>query len=214
MAKKVFLLIWACVLSVLTNPAVLTASDDFVAKMPDFGHTEVLVAAAEVPETAEAAEAPSIGLAGLGTTDYLGGNIGKAADLHSTAPTHVNYQVTSVVGSASEFIRIHQNLSYSDIYRYRKLVYGHNSANLLGNLSSLTGGQIFTLTEGGATTNYQVLNIVYYQNQANGLNNDPALMTQIANTALGYDVALMTCAGTPLEGGNATQRLVVFANAV
>ena len=214
MTKQVFLVLVAAAASVGLNSAILTASDDFSVKLPDFGHHKVLSEATEVPETAEAEPdlAAEAGLIGVGTGAQIFANTPSTPVISAPAP--LNYRVTTVVGSASEFISIHQNLSYSQIYRFEKLIYGHNTANLLGNLSTLTPGQIFTVTEGGTTTNYQVASVVYYQNTETGLNGDPALMTRIAYSALGYDTALMTCAGTPYGNGNATQRLVVFANRV
>ena len=54
-----------------------------------------------------------------------------------------------------------------------------------------------------------------YQKTADGnLEGDPKLMGNIASTALGYDVALLTCAGTPYGNGDASHRLVVFANRI
>ena len=105
------------------------------------------------------------------------------------------------------------NLSYSDIYRYQKLVYGHNSARLLGNLSARYVGETITITEAGVAKTYRVAEIQLYEKTADGrLNGTPMLMNKIARTALGHDVALMTCAGTPDGRGGASHRLVVFAD--
>ena len=211
MAKRVCLLLLGCFLTVCANPAILVADGYFGVKAPDFGHTRALSEAPEVPVTAEAAPiTPSGQLASLAGVNL--GNLASAVSLPAPAP--INYTVTSVVGSVSEFISIHQNLSYSQIYRFESLVYGHNSANLLGNLGTLSPGEIFTITEGGVVQNYQVASVVYYQNTAEGLNGDPTLMSQIAYGALGHSVAVMTCAGQMSSDGNASQRLVVFADLV
>ena len=55
---------------------------------------------------------------------------------------------------------------------------------------------------------------IYRKTEDGNLENDRGLMTRIANTALGYDVALFTCHGTSYGNGDASHRLVVFANAV
>ena len=208
MAKRVCLLLLGCILAVCANPAILVADGHFGIKAPDFGHAEVLSEAPEVPETAE--PAPVAISMPLASPSEL--SLPSAANL--PAPATVNYTVTTVVGSISEFVSIHQNLSYSQIYRFESLVYGHNSANLLGNLGTLAVGQIFTITEANVARNYRVANVVYYQNTAEGLNGDPTLMSQIAYGALGHSVAVMTCAGQMYGNGKASQRLVVFADLV
>ena len=106
-------------------------------------------------------------------------------------------------------------MSYNGLYKFRKMIYGHNSWNLLGNLINRYVGEIFTITEGGVARNYQVMaKQVYKKTGVSSLNNDPGLMTNIATTALGYDVALLTCYGTSYGNGDASHRLVVFANAI
>lgn len=131
------------------------------------------------------------------------------------APAPVNYTVTKFVNSKDEYVALASNLSYSDIYRYQKLIYGHNSARLLGNLSARYIGETFTITEAGETKTYRVADIQLYEKTADGrLNGTPRLMNKIARTALGHDVAMMTCAGTPDGKGGASHRLVVFADAM
>ncbi len=128
-----------------------------------------------------------------------------ATEAQSFVPPAPNFTVTI---NTPEIIA--ENLSPSDIYRFRKLVYAHNT--ILGALHSFAPGQTFTLTENGVTTSYQVSAVVTYANTESGLDGQPDLMGRIAYSALGHSVALMTCAGTPYGNGNATHRIVVFAD--
>lgn len=125
-------------------------------------------------------------------------------------PQIANYNVT--VYSASI---IANGLSYSDIYKTEKLIYGHNSWNLLGNLVNRTQGEVFTITEGGVTRNYVVSDIAVYAKTSDGyLNNNRLLMNNIVHNAMGHDVALMTCYGTAYGNGDASHRLVIYADAI
>lgn len=131
------------------------------------------------------------------------------------APAMANYTVTRPIYTISEYENTAYSLTYTDIYKFNKMIYGHNSWNLLGNLSGRYVGEVFTVTEGGVARQYRVAMVQIYQKTADGfLNGDKRLMGNIANTALGYDVALLTCAGTSYGNGDASHRLVVFANAI
>ena len=125
-------------------------------------------------------------------------------------PRIINYTVGVHTGEI-----VAHNLSYSTLYKTDKLIYGHNTANLLGNLGSLGVGSNFTVTDGGVTTTYRVSAKVMYEKTADGyLNSDPYLMGSIMQTAMGHNLALMTCAGTSYGNGDASHRLVVYADPV
>ena len=130
------------------------------------------------------------------------------------APQMANYTVSFYINTKEEYINTYQNLSYSGIYKFSKMVYGHNTWNLLGNLVNRYAGEVFTVTEGGVTREYRVADVQIYRKTENGLEDDPRLMTRIATTALGHDLALLTCYGTSYGNGDASHRLVVFADAI
>ena len=80
---------------------------------------------------------------------------------------------------------------------------------------------MFTITEGGVAQTYQVANIVVFERnvaedklQLGGAGNYMGAVTNATHMGVHYDVALMTCHGTPYEGGDASERWVVFANKV
>ena len=111
----------------------------------------------------------------------------------------------------------------SSVFKYGdKFIYGHNSAAVFGGLEGLGYGT-FSITINGATRQYAIVNrIIYDKNVKLGIlqrNHAGSYMTAVANaidkdTLVHYDLAMMTCHGTMLPGGDATERLVVFANEI
>lgn len=198
MAKSLFLLIIANLIGVMVNPLVLTATDTVVVNGLNTARVVETVPLPEPepePEPVKASTPVAPAVVAVETPK---------------APQTVNYTVTVQTNSM-----IANGLSYSDIYKFRKLVYGHNSWNLLGNLVYRYAGENFTITENGVATNYRVAEVAIYEKTADGsLNGDKRLMARIANSAMGHSIALMTCSGTPLGNGDATHRLVVFADAI
>ena len=201
MAKRLFLLFLASFTGIIGSPEFLMASDSFMAATPEFNAVETILPEPE-PEPELASEP--------GSTPVVVNYTAPVAGYQPAAPKMKNYTVTIQTNRM-----IADNLSYYDIYKFKKLIYGHNSGNLLGNLGSLAIGEVFTITEGGVTKNYRVADKVTYRKTADGyLENDKSLMRQIAYDAMGHSVALMTCAGQPLGGGDATHRLVIYADAI
>ena len=184
MGKRLFLLLFAGVMGMVSTSTALTAADGFEVKEPVFHAVETVVPEPE-PE-------PEVVYQPVYT------------------PQMANYTVTIYSGEM-----VAHDLSYADIYKTGKLVYGHNTGYLLGSLAYRYIGEEFTITEGGVATKYQVTDIALYEKTADGLlNNSKVLMKQIMQTAMGHSVALMTCAGTAYGNGDASHRLVVYADAV
>ena len=196
MVKKVCLLFISSLITILMSPSILTAADDVTVTSVNVARSVETVPLPEPePEPVVMTRAPQAGV--------------------PKAPVIPNYTVSAYVGSRDEYVASYANLSYSAIYKYNKMIYGHNTANLLGSLANRYVGETITITEGGVARNYRVSAKVYYNKTADGyLNGDPYLMNTIADSALGHDVAMMTCAGQMLGGGDATQRLVIYADAI
>ena len=102
-----------------------------------------------------------------------------------------------------------------------KFYYGHNSGAVFGGLVNLREGSTFSITLGGATTNYRVAKRqVFEKNSENGrlqLNGDGNYMWNVASArhnGVQYDVSIMTCHGVSYSGGDASERLVLFANRI
>ena len=120
----------------------------------------------------------------------------------------------------------HVNMYCGSNAACNKFIYGHNSAAVFGGLKNLrVGVDTFTVTLNGVTSTYRIVNKVIYDYELGGngalrLNGDTSInyMNRTAkakdNNNVQYDLALMTCHGQSLGNGNATQRLVLFANKI
>ncbi|MBQ3453226.1 hypothetical protein IJG28_03510, partial [Candidatus Saccharibacteria bacterium] len=185
-----FLFISICALVMVAQPQFLTACDAVVLTGVD-DSTAVLTTPLSDPEPESIPDpAPATGVAPVAAT------------------MSINYNVTIVTGEI-----VADNLSYSAIYRTGKFIYGHNTSNLLGNLGNLNIGDNFTITENGVVSNYRVADKVLYEKSANGyLNGSWSLTYDVEVNASGHSVSLMTCAGTSYGNGDASHRLVVFAD--
>ncbi len=182
------------------------ASDSYeLVGISNAGVVETIPVEEPAVEVAEESAAP----APITTTTYA-----APAPVY-VAPQIANYTVSFYINSVAEYTNTVNNLRYDGIYKFRKMIYGHNTGNLLGNLTSRYIGENFTITESGVTKQYVVSDIQIYRKTEDGyLENNRKLMSNIANTAMGHDVALFTCYGTSYGNGDASHRLVVFANAV
>ena len=98
-----------------------------------------------------------------------------------------------------------------------KFLYGHNTGNVFGFLPSVGVGTVFSLTYEGVTTNYQVMEKVEYAKASPtslSLNGQEVAMSFIAKGKNIYNLTLMTCSGVSYGNGDASHRLVLFANAI
>lgn len=203
MAKSLFLLLISNIIGIAFGFNYLSATDTIQARTPGFDATQTEI----IPEIVEnvSVQASTVEVAPVVSTAVT-----VVAPLPVPAPSYVNYNVTIVTDKL-----VIDGLSYSDIYRTGKFIYGHNTYNLLGNLTSLNYGEIFTITEGGITRQYKVVDSNIYEKAANGfLNGSKAITKEVEYNANGYDISIMTCYGTPYGNGDASHRYVIFANAV
>ncbi len=98
-----------------------------------------------------------------------------------------------------------------------KFLYGHNSAGVFGFLPSVGVGTVFSLTYNGVTTNYRVMEKVEYAKASPttlSLNGREISMAYVAKGMNKYSLTIMTCSGRSLGRGDATHRLVLYANAI
>ena len=110
-------------------------------------------------------------------------------------------------------------------------LYGHNTANVFGGLANLGIGARFTVSLGGVTRTYQVVNSdlqtkSHFEGsttrtvQMSGMKVTTSMKIMKAITAYGeyngatYDYILMTCAGTSYGNGDASHRLILMANEI
>lgn len=133
----------------------------------------------------------------------------------------------TITGNTIEIVNVSQIVeSGNHVNRYDKLLYGHNYNYIFGKLSSLGVGSTFVVRVNGRETTYRVGSKVYYDKDNSTKNGalrrnggKKNYMRSIAgaydfDASKQYDIALMTCAGRSLGGGDATQRLVLYASAI
>lgn len=102
-----------------------------------------------------------------------------------------------------------------------RFYYGHNSGAVFGRLSSVGVGSVFSITFGGTTSNYRVAErVIFEKNRDNGrlqIGGNGNYMRDVAAARHGgvqYSISLMTCSGTSYGNGDASHRLVLFANRI
>ena len=110
-------------------------------------------------------------------------------------------------------------------------IYGHNTSDVFGNLASLPNGTRFTVSLNGTTKTYQIVGrdlqekshfegVTLHKTVTSGLTMTTKMKIMTAITRYGeydgnfYDYIIMTCAGTSYGNGDASHRLVIFANEV
>ena len=117
--------------------------------------------------------------------------------------------------------------NHANLYWNNRFIYGHRTAHVFGGLKNLGIGSTFTMTVNNVTSTYRISNRIIYDYEAtadgNGalrLNGDTTSNYYLKtvkgkdNNDTLYDLVLMTCHGASLGGGNAAQRLVLFANKI
>lgn len=213
MAKRLFLLLFSASMGIINAPEILMASDDFdLNGLSNIGIVET-VPIVEEPVVDTSVEKESVAESSVANADEP--TTAEVYYAQEIVSQKANYTVSFYINSKREYMNTANNLSYDGLYKFKKMIYGHNSWNLLGSLVNRYVGEVFTVTEGGTTRDYQVMAVRIYRKTADGnLENDPGLMNNIATTALGYDLALFTCYGTSYGNGDASHRIAVFANAV
>lgn len=207
MARKMFLLLISVFIAIVGNPTFLSATDEpQVVGINPTGIVETIPLPEPEPEPVSF-ETPSAPMAGLNAT-----NASFSVPVTSTIE---NYTVTYQVASAKEFNALAYNLSYSDIYKFRKMIYGHNASNLLLSLAYKNVNDIITVTENGIVSSYQ---IVWKREMLKVSENDLQdmysgqiyAMKDISWALETYDLALETCSGY----GDTPYRWVLFANKI
>ena len=102
-----------------------------------------------------------------------------------------------------------------------RFYYGHNSGAVFGGLINYGVGSGFSIYYDGVMHNYRVAKVMIFEkNVSNGnlqLNGSGSYMRSVSEArseGVQYNVALMTCYGTSYGNGDASHRLVLFANEI
>ena len=102
-----------------------------------------------------------------------------------------------------------------------RFYYGHNTGAVFGGLVNYGVGSSFSIYYDGVLHNYRVAKVMIFEkNVSNGhleLNGSGNYMRSVADarsSGVQYDVSLMTCHGTSYGNGDASHRLVLYANEI
>lgn len=142
-----------------------------------------------------------------------------ASSNYNTSVNQGNWNHISVAGrnlSVTEVSSLVMNPGNATL-KFRKMIYGHNTAGIFGNLQSLVVGSVFTVELNGITTNYRVSEKVTFEKSSSTTlraNGQTYTMDALTRNAKGHSLMLLTCAGQSLGGGDATHRLALFADAI
>ena len=209
MAKRLFLLLFSSFMGIIGVPELLASADSFEPVAPEFYAVETVV------EPEPEAEAPTeVATASTISSNYVAPTL---APVYIAPANNI-----AIAGRVLEVVDVADTTvdAGNHVNRYGgKFFYGHNSGAVFGGLTSVGEGSVFSVTSGGVTTNYQVAKVVIFEKNDGKLqlNGNGSFMNAVAGaTHLGvhYSVAVMTCYGTSYGNGDASHRLVLFANAV
>lgn len=210
MAKRLFLLLMLSLLGVVNASEFLTAADRV--ELAGLDETRI-VETVSLPEPEPFVEV-------VAPVAYEATNYTTPAPEIVLAPSNT----IAIAGRVLEIVDVADTTIDSGNYvnKYgEKFLYGHNSAGVFGGLVNLGVGNVFTVSYGGVSRNYQVAKIEIFEKDLETgklrLNGAGNYMRSIANARSGdiwYDLSLMTCYGASYGNGDASHRLVIFANAI
>lgn len=227
MLKHLMIILFSAFLGIIGAPEVLMASEDF---LPNGLNSEKIVETVQIEEEPPVEEpAP----------EPVQTNTVTAYNTTPVVPAPV-YQAPAVPANRIEIGGrtieiIDSNDTRNDAGKYvarynDRFMYGHNSSVVFDVLYRVGIGSTFSVTYGGVTTMYQIKNIIIYRKtgdtslrveDANSdINGEDVAMKYVAKegrekeNGRKYSIALMTCYGTSYGNGDASHRLVVFANAI
>ena len=212
MTKRLSLLLFLSILETILMPGLLAAGDNLAVKSPEFHAVETVEAKVEEAGKVQTEQSSTNNRAETTAT------LAKTAYSVTIAPKNS----INITGRALEVVDVANTTvdAGGHVNRYGgKFYYGHNSGAVFGRLTALGVGSTFSIVDGGSTTNYRVEKVVIFEKNNNKLqlNGAGSYMNAVAGAIhLGthYSVSIMTCYGTSYGNGDASHRLVLFANAI
>lgn len=188
MKKYIIMMLLSSFIGIFSNPEILSASNSVAVTGLDNSNIVETV----IPEVEEPVYEASY------ETYY---ETSYETSYEAPAPQMQSYWVSIYTGGNPRTVVEYP--SYSDIYQTGKLVYAHNTAGLFGDLKDLHNGDMLMVD--GVT--YKVSNREEYAEA-------DVPMAKLIRDALGHNIALMTCYGVEYGNGDASHRLVIFADAI
>lgn len=212
--RKILIILFSSFVGIFFNPELPFASDT-VAFTDLSGATETVIVKEEAPviiETPEVVETPAPSAI-------------KSAPSASTKEVIKSQPANriDIAGRSLEIVDVSDTAvnSGNHVNKFSsKFLYGHNTANVFGGLYNMSVGNTFSVTDDGVTKNYQVKAIAIYEKvndytlRLEGKDIKMNIVAKARYNGTNYDLSLMTCYGTSYGNGDASHRLVLFANAI
>ncbi|MBR2837084.1 sortase [Candidatus Saccharibacteria bacterium] len=234
--KRILIIMFASIMGILSNPEILTASDDVMIRGLDetnivntvpesVAKTTGVVGEFVMPAMIEDANVALASVVTYETSTYTHTySVQETTPVYEVPAPVIKANNIQITGRTLEIMDVNSTLvdAGNHVNKYgEKFLYGHNTTGVFADLPSLGIGGTFTVTYNGKITTYKVQKtVVFEKNAANGLlqiNGSGNYMNAVSKARFDgakYDLSLMTCYGTNLGGGEATHRFVVFANVI
>ena len=223
MGRSLFLLLISNLIGVVLSSGVLMATDHVAVDIVGLDGLQTMEKGVVVDPNETKGTTPS---STVNSGDEIGADMADAVTIVNSAPNYVapvGYTNSiSIAGQTLEIIDVASEELDAGYHVNRmggKFLYGHNSGAVFGGLASMGEGSTFSINNGGVVTNYQVMLVEHFEKndgklQKNGKGN--FINAVIGATYMGqpYDLSIMTCEGQVYKDGDASHRLVLFANAV
>ncbi len=205
MFKKALILFLSSFIGIVSTPGFLIASEDVT--VTGLNEANIVQTVIVEPETTPVA-APIRARVAVKTTPVY---TAPANHIDIAGRSIAVEYTNSTAVDAGNVVKFYNN----------KFLYGHNSGNVFGFLPSVNVGQAFSVTYNGVTTNYRVSGKYQYEKTSATTLGYEGVNIGMGHVANGYspdevrhNLVIMTCSGTSLGGGDATHRLVFFADAI
>lgn len=224
--KRLFLLLFSGMMGIFLAPEILAQADSFSIKTPVLNDPETIIVepAAEKAEKAKEVEKVEKTKEETSTTPAHQASTKTTTNTTNTtntttlAPTPAKDNIT-ILGRTISVSEVNSTAvdAGNEVKSFRKMLYGHNSGAVFGNLGNSYVGMTFTVTLSGVTKTYRVAEIITFEkisDTALSVDGQKYTMTALVNNAKGHSLMLMTCAGQSLGHGDATHRLTVFADEI
>lgn len=225
MARRLFLLLFSAFVGIFSSPEILMASDDYT--LSGLNNAGIVETVPIVEETVAVEEnVVTSSNVGVGSNSDTRNNVrAVSTQVLTPAPVYVaSSNSISVAGRTLEIVDVTSTAvdSGNHVNKYgERFLYGHNSAGVFGGLVNLGVDSTFSVAYGGKTTNYRVAKIVIFEKnvetgrlQLNGAGNYMKSVANAKSDGVQYSLSLMTCYGASYGNGDASHRLVIFANAM
>ena len=227
--KRLIILLFSSFLGIVGVPEVLMASDDYVLSGLDNTGIVETVIIEEVHDEPVAVEEDEPQVYEEPAIEYS-----PAYEPVVVAPQEPVLPDNYITVGGRTIEIINSNDTRNDAGRYAAryndtFIYGHNSNVVFDVLYGVRIGNTFTIVYNGTATTYMVRNVVIYRktgdtalrvdDASSSINGTDVPMKYIAKGqempgGAQYNIALMTCYGTSYGNGDASHRLVVFADAI